>query len=271
MSEEYLVNDVPWDDDSIVDREPESSGSGSTHFGFLRLHAVRVTKSWQKGHYFTIPGVTGGNYDEKDDSGLMMFKGWDKGGSQWFFALVATKENKDGESYQAVQKLPGKLQKEGEPHKWADFVLPALKQLSKAERDKLSSEGLYCQWSEVGTGHIFEIEGEKKEGKVWVDFKPFASKEAMKQAETVFWAERNNGASGGQTGVFYPASWTKTQDGVSQMLTYGKGLGLTGKALADKLNLFNETKDNGEKLTEEDVKNVIAKMLDCPVPMVDLS
>lgn len=268
MSEEYLTTDVPWDDESLVDREPESSGDGRTHFGHLRLHALKVTKVFEAGHFLTIPGVTGGQYNAKDDKGLMMFKGWKAGGNQWLFVLVATKQDKDGNDYQIVKQLPGKLPREGDPHLWGDFTLPSLMELSKAERDKMASEGVYCQWSEVGTGHKAEIDGKEHEIRAWVNFKPFADQAAMKQAETAFWAERGNGTSGGITGTFYPASWTKTQDGVQQMIDYARQeyANLGYKEMATKLGLFDEKTESGDAV---DVARVIAQIVDKPQPMVE--
>ena len=210
MTEDYLLNDVPWDDEeAIIDREPESGGDGRKHFGFLRLYPLRVTKSFTKGDYITIPGVVGGDYNHKDDKGDMMLKGWTKGGSQFLFVLVGTKERQDGSDYQIVKQLPSKLQRKGDVHEWGDIVFPSLKKLSNAERSKLSSEGVYAEWSDVATGRKFKPDDsdEEKEVMTWGNFKVYPDKATMKAAEKEFFSQFDgNGTGGGSTSI-YPASW----------------------------------------------------------------
>ncbi len=199
---EYLLKDVPWDDENIVDREPEG-GDGKHHFGFLRLYPLAVTKVFEAGNYLTIPGVTGGNYDGKDENGLKKFKGWKPGGSQYLFILVATKQDKDGNDYQVVKQYPSKVKK-NDPHLWGDFVLPALKQLSSTVRGKITSEGVYCEWDEIATGHKIEIDNIEHEIKAWGNFKPHSDEASLNKASDGFFAQFNNGAS---TDSIYPALW----------------------------------------------------------------
>lgn len=270
MTEEYLLNDVPWDDEeAIVDREPESGGDGKKHFGFLRLYPLKVTKSFTKGDFVTIPGVVGGDYNEKDNEGNMKLKGWTKGGHQYLFVLVGTKERQDGSTYQAVKQLPSKLQRKGDVHEWADIVLPALKKLSNADRSKLSNEGVWAEWSDVGTGRKFKPDdGEEKEVMTWGSFKVYADKAAMKVAEKEFFSQF--GENGNNATSIYPASWDGSVD---DMIAHAKANPdkLDHAGLAEQLMLTVDgvpaNTANGE---EVNVKLVLSRVLDVPEPMIKL-
>lgn len=266
---DYLLNDVPWDDEKIVDREPEG-GDGRHHFGFLRLYTLQVAKSFEAGNYLTIPGVQGGDYDDKNGKGLKMFKGWTPGGSQFLFVLVATKQDKDGNDYQVVKQFPSKVKK-NDPHLWGDVVLPSLKKLSTSERGKMTSEGVWCEWDEIASGHTFEDDdGEEHDIKAWGNFTLHPNEASLQKANDGFFAQFNSEASNDTfSDSPYPFGW---QDDIEANLNWAKKeakeKGWGELSVVKELGLDSAKTANGEPVN---VKLIVSEVLNKPEAMVNLS
>ena len=212
MSDNFLNTQIDWNNtDSLIDKT-EPTG-GKRHFGFLRLYVAGVTKSWEKGASFTIPGVVGGDYNEKDANGNMLLKSYRAGGNDKLFVFVLTKESQEGQPYQMVKQYPSRRYRKGEPLIMSDIIFPALKQLTPAQKDKLISTGSHIAFDEVPTGETFTPQGETKEREVmcWPagEIVLFDTKEAMKAAEAEFF----DGMGGNNTVIesIYPANWIDDQ------------------------------------------------------------
>ena len=193
---DFLNTQIDWNNtDSLIDKT-EPTG-GKRHFGFLQLHVASVTKSWEKGASFTIPGVVGGDYNEKDANGNMLLKSYRAGGNDKLFVFVLTKESQEGQPYQMVKQYPSRRYRKGEPLIMSDIIFPALKQLTPAQKDKLISTGSHIAFDEAPTGETFTPQGETKEREVmcWPagEIVLFDTKEAMKAAEAEFFDGMNSG------------------------------------------------------------------------------
>ena len=134
-------------------------------------------------------------------------------------------------------------------------------------------KGQYVDWLDVpqAPNKNGDIPTNQVTGKPYTTcklFKVFASKAEAQAAYDALGVGSNNGSSGGQTDTFYPASWTKTPAGVSQMIAYAKSLEITDvKELANKLGLFAEVKEDGSQLTINDVAHIILEVTDAPLPV----
>lgn len=262
MTDDFLMVDVPWDDESQLVDDSEPAG-GKHHFAHLRLYIANVTKAWEAGKYFTIPGVTGGQFNDKDASGNMMFKSYIKGGNDKLFIFVATKEDRNGQPYQIVKQLPNRRYRKGDKLPVHDIVLPNLKKdLTNAQRNKLVKEGLWMEWDEVPTGDTFKNdEGDEFEVMTWgANFRAFESKEAMKKAEQEFFSQFTGGVGEGKTAVDYPESWKSDVEG---MINYVKQLNSEGKSHKEiAKTVMLEGEDNA--------KAILSSILDVPEPMIEL-
>lgn len=208
MTDNVVIPDFSFDDDANVIDAPAESGS-KVHFGHLRMYPLGVDKSYTAGSYVSILGVTGGNYDQKDENGNKKFGGWVLGKTRRLFVLVATKKDKEGNPYQQIKQYKNQTDGADEPHLWRDYVLPAFKALPKEQQNKLLA-GCPAKWEEIDTGIKGNLKdretGEDKEFsyKVWANFHAYASDAEMEKASAEHFAQFNaNGATASQ----YPAWW----------------------------------------------------------------
>lgn len=189
----YIDADFSWDEPLVTD-----AGGGKTHFATLRLFSPSVIP-FQAGMSFVLPGVYEDKYDEATGltrrEGQKQFKAMIIGQSakkHHYYILVATKTDKAGGEYQVVKGFKSWPEK-GRKNTWAELQFPALKTLPGNVREQLQKgQPIYVQFEDVPTGETFTPEGGDKTHNInyWGQFQAFASLEAMKSAEKVFFAER---------------------------------------------------------------------------------
>lgn len=267
--EKYAITDFDFDSPDAYSDEVHGS-DGRKHFGHLKMHAIPVEKVYQAGAYITIPGVTGGQYDQQDENGLKKFGGWKFGGKRKLFVFVGTKQDKDGNDYQMVKQFKSALDRGDSVHFWRDHVLPALQALGKAERAKLTGSGVYASWEEstVGTTTLKDRDtGEDKEVdlKAWVNFEVYPSKKAMLEASDNFFAGfSNNGSEPVMT--IWPEGWKGAEE---EMIAEVKRLNDAETPLAE---IVTKALIEGNNLAGEpvDAQEVLATILEIPKPMVKL-
>lgn len=259
MSDENLiVNDFSWDDEENVDLTP--AASGKKHFAHLKMYILKVTKSFTKGDFVSIPGVKGGDMNEKDDAGNMKFKGWKEGGTGRLFVLVATQYAQDGSSYQLVKQYSAKNYDSKRKHYWAEMVYPALQVI---DAKKLVTDGVYCEFSETPTGDTFAADDGDKDIMYWSEYKVYPDKAALDKANEEFFAQfKDNGKSED----FWPETWVASNS-VEKMVEYAKTLEGSHSEIATALMLNDATAANGDKVN---VALVLSKCLDVPEPMIQL-
>jgi hypothetical protein len=263
MSDDYLKQDFPWDDESqSVDLTPPPAGR--RHFAHLRLYIVAVGKSYTKGDYVTVPSVAGGQFDEKDSNGDKMFKGWTGGGSDSLYVLVATQQDQNGQDYQIIKQYASKrFDKRETIHLWAEKVLPALKDLSDGDRKKLTGPGLYVEFDDLPTGQTFTDDDNKKHDIVyWGNYKVHKSKEALTVASDEFF---NRVTSNGDNDI-WPSTWVASGS-VEDMIAYAKTLEGSHTEIAKQLELFDAKTAKEEPVN---IALVLSKCLDIPEPMIKL-
>lgn len=266
MSDENLiVNDFSWDDEENVDLTP--AASGKKHFAHLKMYILKVTKSFTKGDYVSIPGVKGGDMNEKDDAGNMKFKGWKEGGTGRLFVLVATQYAQDGSSYQLVKQYSNKNYDAKRKHYWAEMVYPALQVI---DAKKLVTDGVYVEFSETPTGDTFAADDGDKDIMYWSEYKVYPDKDALDKANEEFFAQfKDNGTSGD----FWPSTWLNKAENVNHvdvMVAEVKKMADAGeshKQIADKLFTAQTEDQNGNPVNKA---LVLSKCLDVPEPMIQL-
>lgn len=282
MTDNFLLTELNWDDEeSLFDRsEPEG---GKHHFGHLRLYVPQVTKHWEAGKYFTIPGVVGGDFNEKADDGNMMFKSFTKGGNDKLYILVATKQDQNGNDYQIVKQYPSRRYRKSDKLVSADILIPSLKAMPKEYLKQIMASGIYAEWDEVETGDVFKANGEEKPIMAWAHFKPFENKEAMVKAQNEFFSQFSGNSDVVEVKPYHPQSWTAND--YQQMLDYAKTTAETvkdAKSLACQLMLIVD--DKGEYVSEYGkgqpavavngepvpVAKVLSELLNKPEPMLGL-
>lgn len=259
MSDENLiVNDFSWDDEENVDLTP--AASGKKHFAHLKMYILKVTKSFTKGDYVSIPGVKGGDMNEKDDAGNMKFKGWKEGGTGRLFVLVATQYAQDGSSYQLVKQYSNKNYDAKRKHYWAEMVYPALQVI---DAKKLVTDGVYVEFSETPTGDTFAADDGDKDIMYWSEYKVYPDKDALDKANEEFFAQfKDNGKSED----FWPETWVASNS-VEKMVEYAKTLEGNHAEIATALMLNDAVAANGDKVN---IALVLSKCLDVPEPMIQL-
>lgn len=259
MSDENLIiNDFSWDDEENVDLTP--AASGKKHFAHLKMYILKVTKSFTKGDYVSIPGVKGGDMNEKNDAGNMKFKGWKEGGTGRLFVLVATQYAQDGSGYQIVKQYSAKNYDNKRKHYWAEMVYPALQVI---DAKKLVTDGVYCEFSETPTGDTFAADDGDKDIMYWSEYKVYPDKVALDKANEEFFAQfKDNGKSED----FWPETWVASNS-VEKMVEYAKTLEGSHSEIATALMLNDATAANGDKVN---VALVLSRCLDVPEPMIQL-
>lgn len=261
-----LIKDFKWDDEQNVIDEPAQDGR--LHYGMLQLYPLQVSKSYTAGDYITIPGVTGGKYDIEqgnvDNNGNKKLGGWTNGGNRRLFVMVGTKQTKEGDSFQEVKTY--KNQTDGDdPHLWRDWVFPALRKLSKEERDKVL-KGTPAKWEDIPTGIKGILEdrdtGKEKEFeyKAWGNFHLFANVEEMKKASEKHFAQFNNDDL---PSFVYPDNWG---DSIQDMLDWVKAeLGKPDAKLEAIAKLASLTPEH-----TKDYSKILADILGVPEPTIKL-
>lgn len=221
-------------DEAAIDTE---GGSGARHhFAAVKLLIKGVTP-YQAGQHFEIPGVFQYREDKATgtwlNEGPRQFKGFTLGGKSRLYILVATKQDKNGNSYQMVKVMKSWREKDkesGEYHfDWQNFQLPAIRQLPADVVTALESgKTLFMEFESLGTGRKFKRQDEGEgEATYWGNFKVYPTLEALKAAEKEFFAQFGaaNGSNGAITGVDlsnFPEIWNNSQNpakGVEDLYT----------------------------------------------------
>ena len=266
MSEQDgIIQDFNWDDENNVVNEP-AGGGAFVHFGWLKFVPLQVSKSFTAGDYVTVPGVEGGNFDQKDENGLKKFGGWKLGGNRRLFVLVGTKLNKEGEKYQVIKQYKNQTDGNDEPHLWRDYVMPAFQKLSKEDRAKVLA-GCPAKWEEVGTGIKGTFKdrdtGEDKEfeHRVWANFEVYPSDEAMLEASEKHFANING--NGTAAAFQYPDHWKGNEADMNEWLK-----GELSKEGADVAEVAKQAGLSAD--ATPDYKKILAVALGVPEPMVNL-
>lgn len=176
-----LLNDTP----------AEFDVQGQTKFGELWLHLCRVSNA--QGASFSIPGVQGGQYKEKDDEGNLLFKGLKKGGNDLLLVQVLTRHNQAGESYQTVKQYRSREFAGAEVHRYKNFGLPPIRNFfgtriddylgQTSDRVLYSGKSAWVQLDEKPTGEEFDGNAIT----YWEIVKEYSDESAMRIAEEAFW------------------------------------------------------------------------------------
>lgn len=277
MSDNFISNNIPWEDEGqLVNREIAGGG----HLGHLRLYGLKVTKSFTSGDYVTIPGVVGGDFDKKDENGNMKFggwvPGWVSGGDRWLFVLVATKQDKDGESYQVVKQYKNQSDKSDEGHDWGDIIYPAMMKLTKPQREQFATTGFWGQWDDIPTGRNFTNDEDKTfDIMAWGNFQPCASEEKYKQMREGIFGESSGESSGELPDHFgpYPNTWTEKEDLDEMLPLIAKDLAEAEeldnqkiKEIFDK-NIMDAPANDGTKVDVKFIMIEAIDQMDIPKPM----
>jgi hypothetical protein len=276
MSDDFLLNqDFDWEAEDNIDLTPPPSGKHQV--AKLQLHVVAVTKSFISGDFVSIPGVRGGQYDEQDEDGNKMLKGWKKGGKHKLFVLVATKWDKEGNSYQVVKQYPNVQSRNDQVHYLNEFVMPELKKLPDSHRQQLIGPGIYVGFDNLDTGTYWvdesEIDPEKKKKSIfyWGNFVVYADHDALKAAEDEFFNRVTSGGNGSDNG-HYPESWSTD---ISGMVSYAKQLKDEEKPVKEIAKTLMFYGEDGQPVkaingSEVNIKAVLSEVLDIPEPMIEL-
>ncbi len=277
-----LETDFNWDEPLITDA---GTLEGKRQFGLVRMVVVPVIP-FQKGASFTLEGVYD-SYKSKDASEpvLKVFSGMKQGKTDQkhtIYVLVSEKTTKEGKSYQAVKWFKSWPEKD-RMNVWAELQFPAIKTFDNANRAKFVGQGIYAGYDEVATGEKVDIEGKEQDLKYWTNFTVFANIEAIKKAETEFFAQFTDGSNGTTPALDLsniPVGWltgdaAKYESGVASMFKETvRQVGLLGmKGGAIKVKILNaEGQPNLNQQGQPiDAVALLAKILDTPEPMIDLS
>lgn len=285
MSDDYVL-EVPagflMSDEAAMDTE---GGSSRHHFAALRLLIKGVTP-YQAGQHFELPGIYQYREDKTTNTwlneGPRQFKGFVLGGKSRLYILVATKQDKSGNSYQMVKTLKSWREKDkesGEYHfDWQNFQLPAIRQLPADVVTALESgKTLFMEFESLSTGRKFKRQGDEGEGEAtyWGNFKVYPTLEALKAAEKEFFSQFSNGSNGlvgGPDMSNFPEIWNNSanpQKGVEDL--YAQIRTAQAGKWADKAKELMLIGPNGQpvkKLGKDEPINLgelFAKAMDVPL------
>ena len=255
--ESILDTDFNWDEPLVTDA---GTGEGKRQFGLVRMVVVPVIP-FQKGASFTLPNVHDDQYDENTKTtvrnGLKSFNGMKQGKTDkkhTIYVLVAEKSDRQGNSYQRVKWFKSWTEKDRK-NVWAELQFPAIKGFDSTNRAKFTGQGIYASYDEVSTGEQVNIQGKDYDTKYWTNFTVLANAEAMKKAETDFFAQFTDGANGATPALDLtniPAGWIKgdaAKDAASVQTLYQqiKKQFEEGKApmdIAKKLSIVSKAEGN---------------------------
>ena len=283
--ESMLDTDFNWDEPLVTDA---GTGEGKRQFAKVQMKVIPVIP-FQKGASFTLPNVHNDQYNVDSKTtvrqGLKSFNGMKQGKTDkghTIYVLVATKADREGNEYQRVKWFKSWTEKDRK-NIWAELQFPALKGLDNANRAKLMGQGIYAGYDEVPTGEQATIDGKDYDTKYWTNFTVFADEAKMKEAEKAFFAQFADGSNGATPALDLtniPAGWltgdvAKYESGVASMFKETvRQVGLLGmKDGAIKVKILNsEGQPNPNQQGQPiDAVALLAKILDTPEPMIDLS
>ncbi len=311
MSTEELNVDFNWDDvESPNIENMETGDSDESTRGkvlFARYRYFHIPVEWAKGTPgFPLPGVFLDRYQEGGPSlreGPYFVKGAQpKGGSKSFVnVIVAEATNRDGSTYQRVDQFTSF------DEVWHKAQWPALKQLSQDNLSKLQSTGQNAinlarqkktaeQINADASTWVYgrstliksDIVGKKQDGSPRAtyyrnEFAFFANAQEWTKARDAFFAQFADGTNGATPALDLtniPAGWltgdaAKYESGVASMFKETvRQVGLLGmKSGAIKVKILNaEGQPNVNQQGQPiDAVALLAKILDTPEPMIDLS
>lgn len=265
-------------DEAMADTE---GGGSRHHFAAVRLLIKGVTP-YQAGQHFEIPGIFQYREDKATgtwlNEGPRQFKGFTLGGKSRLYILVATKQDKNGNSYQMVKVLKSWREKDkesGEYHfDWQNFQLPAIRQLPADVVTALESgKTLYMEFESLSTGRKFKRQDEGEgEATYWGNFKVYKTLEELKAAEKEFFGQFNGANGAGPDLSNFPEIWNNSQNpakGVEDL--YAQIRTVTGGKFAEKAKELMLITPNGQvvkRLGSDQPVNLgelFAKAMDVPL------